>query len=156
MQVGKNPESMFTINRNPSENDLRKFGRAMLIGFGGIALLLWYITARKNSVFIFVWTGTGRQFASLGFVLLGAGLFALSKVSPSLTKTVYVAWMTVTVPIGIVMSTVMLTLLFILILPLFAVVVRLGDPLRKKLGGATYWEDYRPHPPTLERMRRPF
>jgi hypothetical protein len=41
-------------------------------------------------------------------------------------------------------------------LPLFSLIVRFGDPLRKKLGGATYWEPYRPHEPTLERMRRPF
>jgi len=132
------------------------FGRAMLVGFGAIALLLWYVTARKSNVSYFVWIGIGGQFASVGFVLLGMGLFALSRVSQPLTKLVYVGWMSVTVPTGIVMSTVMLTLLFVLILPLFAVVVRFGDPLRKKLGGATYWEDYRAHEPTLERMRRPF
>ncbi|MEK7710827.1 MAG: hypothetical protein AAB341_02930, partial [Planctomycetota bacterium] len=64
--------------------------------------------------------------------------------------------MTATAPVGIVMSTILLTMLFMLILPVFSLIVRMGDPLRKKLGGATYWEDYKAHEPTLERMRRPF
>ena len=147
---------MFTVNRNPTEVDLRKFGRAMLIGFSVIALVLWCVAARKNGISYFDWIGTGAQFTSVAFALFGVVLFALSLVSRSVTKTVYVVWITVTVPIGIAMSTVMLTLMFVLILPLFAAIVRLGDPLRKKLGGSTYWEDYRAHEPTLERMRRPF
>ena len=64
--------------------------------------------------------------------------------------------MRTTVPVGTVMSTVLLTAVFVVVLPLFSIVVRLGDPLRKKLGGATYWEDYKPYEHTLDRMRRLF
>jgi hypothetical protein len=68
----------------------------------------------------------------------------------------YVTWMRASTPIGLAMSTVLLSVLFLFMLPLFSLVVRLGDPLRKKLGETTYWEDYKPHEATLERMRRLF
>lgn len=147
---------MFRVNRNPSESDLRKFGRAMLFGFGVIGVILWVVGARRSGVSVWVWTGTGAQIAAIVLGLLGVALFALSRASRSITKTVYVGWMTATAPIGIVMSTILLTLLFVLILPVFSLIVRMADPLRRKLGGATYWEDYKAHEPTLERMRRPF
>lgn len=128
----------------------------MLIGFGAIGVLLWIAGARRAGASVSAWTGSGAQIAAIVFGLLGAGLFALSRASRSITKTVYVGWMTVTIPVGIVMSTILLTVLFVLILPVFSLIVRRGDPLRKKLGGSTYWEDYKSHEPTLERMRRPF
>jgi len=128
----------------------------MLIGFGVIGVLLWVAGTRRTGASVLVWTGASAQIAAVLFAFLGAALFALSLASPAMTRTVYIAWMTVTVPIGIAMSTVLLTVMFVLVLPVFAMIVRLGDPLRRKLGGATYWEDYKPHEPTLERMRRPF
>ena len=145
---------MFTVNRNPSESDLRKFGRAMLIGFGAIAVVLWIGAAWRSGAS--AWTGAGAQVAAIVSASLGAAFFALSRASRSMTKTVYVGWMTATAPVGIVMSTILLTVLFVLILPVFSLIVRMADPLRRKLGGSTYWEDYKPHEPTLERMRRPF
>lgn len=147
---------MFQVNRNPSESDLRKFGRAMLIGFGAIAVVLWIGAAWRSGTSASAWTGAGAQISAIVLTSLGAGLFALSRASLTMTKTVYVGWMATTAPVGIVMSTILLTLLFVLILPMFSLIVRMADPLRKKLGGATYWEDYKMHEPTLERMRRPF
>ena len=147
---------MFRVNRNPSESDLRKFGRAMLIGFGAIAIVLWIGAAWRSDASASVWTGAGGQIVAIVSASLGAGLFALSRASRSITRTVYVGWMTATTPVGIVMSTILLTALFVLILPVFSLIVRMADPLRRKLGGSTYWEDHKPHEPTLERMRRPF
>lgn len=148
---------MFTINKNPSAGDLRKFGWAMLIGFGAIGLILWVIAWRKYEGHgPLGWSAAGTQIVALSAWILGIGLFALSLASPSLTKSVYTAWMTITLPIGIAMSTILLTLLFVFLLPLFSLIVRMGDPLRKRQGGKTYWEDYRPHDHALERMRRLF
>lgn len=149
---------MFTVNKNPTAGDLRKFGWAMLIGFGVIGLLLWlaqWLGAREAGVLH--WLGSGQQITAVCLWALGIVLCAVSLLSPSLAKPVYVAWMSVVVPIGIVVSTIMLSVLFFLFLPLFSLVVRLGDPLRKRLhAGETYWEDYKPHEATLERMKRPF
>ncbi len=148
---------MFTVNKNPSEAELRKFGWAMLTGFGVIGAILWFLAWRKyGESGLLDWTGTGLQMVALCSWVLGIGLFALSLTSAASAKPVYISWMTVTVPIGIVMSTVLLTVLFVLLLPLFSLIVRMGDPLRKKLGGRTYWEEYRPHEHTLDRMRRLF
>ena len=89
--------------------------------------------------------------------LLGLGLGGLSLVRTDLARPIYVGWMTIFVPVGIAMSTVLLTVLFFVLLPLFSVIVRLGDPLRKKLKAeGSYWEDSRKHEPTLERTMRPF
>ena len=148
---------MFTVNRNPSRADLRKFGWAMLFGFGVIGLFLWVMAWRKYGGHgPLGWSGASAQIVALRLGVSGFGLFALSWVSPASAKPVYVGWMRTTVPIGMVMSTILLTVAFTFMLPLFALVVRWGDPLRKKLGGATYWEDYKPHDHTLERMRRLF
>ena len=148
---------MLAVNRNPSPADLRKFGWAMLIGFGAIGLFLWVMAWRKyDGHGPLGWSGAGAQIVALSAWILGIGLLALSLASPALTKPVYTAWMTVTLPIGIAMSTILLTLLFVFLLPLFSLIVRMGDPLRKRQGGMTYWEDYKPHEHTLERMRRLF
>jgi hypothetical protein len=149
---------MFTVNRNPTADDIRKFGYAMLIGFWAVGALLWlgpWLKTRDLSVL--GWSGTGLQFTAIGLQTLGVGLCLLSLAAPGAAKPVYVAWMTVAVAIGVVMSTVLLTALFLCLLPVFSLVVRAGDPLRKRLtAGGSYWEDYRPHEATLERMKRPF
>ena len=55
------------------------------------------------------------------------------------------------------MSTVMLSLVFLVLLPVFALIVRRSDPVRRRLhDGNTYWEDPSPFEPTLDRMRRMF
>jgi len=148
---------MFTVNKSPSVGDLRKFGWAMLIGFGVIGGVLWTAAWRKYGGHgLLGWSGAGAQIVALCLWALGAGLCALSLYSPASARPVYVTWMRATAPIGMVMSTILLTLLFVFLLPLFALVVRWGDPLRKKLGGSTYWEDYKPYHNTLDRMRRLF
>ena len=148
---------MFTVNKNPGVSDLCKFGWAMLIGFSVIGAVLWTAAWRKHGGHgLLGWSGVGAQGVALCLWALGAGLCALSLYSPASAKPVYVTWMRATAPIGMVMSTILLTLVFVLVLPPFALIVRMGDPLRKRLGGDTYWEDYKPHEPTLERMRRLF
>ena len=149
---------MFTVNKNPTRDDLRKFGVAMLIGFSLLATVyycwsfLWSWDLRTLE-----WTGAGRQIAAVSLPALGVFLFLLSRVSLGATKLVYVTWMSIMVPIGIVMSTIMLILLYIVLLPVFSIIVRWNDPLRKKLiADGSYWEDYKPHEATLERMQRPF
>jgi len=147
---------MFTINKNPTNADLRKFGWAMLFGFGVIGVVLWVVACRRYGGGSFGWSGGAGQQVAIGLFVLGAGLCVIGTAAPSLARPVYIVWMRVTVPIGMVMSTVLLTVLFVFVLPLFSLIVRWGDPLRKKLGGTTYWEDYRPYEHTLDRMRRLF
>jgi len=148
---------MFTVNKNPSVSDLRKFGLATVIGFAVLALLLWFAPWLKaRDAAVLAWSVTGPQITAITLLALGLVLCLLSYGAPGAAKHIYVAWMSAAVSVGLAMSTVLLTVLFVFFLPVFSLVVRLNDPLRKKLQGDTYWENYKPHEPTLERMRRPF
>ena len=53
------------------------------------------------------------------------------------------------------MTSVLMTVLFFVLLLPFTL-IKLKDPLRLKLGGATYWEPHKNPPATLERFQRPF
>jgi len=143
---------MFTINKNPSLRELRVFAVGML----GIPLVIFLVLSvwrsrHPGELIPPVWLAAAIGLSVLG---LSSGMIALT--SAKAGRALYIAWMTATLPIGIAMSTLLLTALYFGLLPIFAIIVRRQDPLRKKLGGATYWEDYRPHEPTIERMRRPF
>lgn len=150
---------MFTVNKNPTRDDLRKFGVAMFIGFFFIGAILFFTRFLKSWDVLTLpeWPLTGLEITAVSLQALGFVLFLLSRISLSVTKPIYVFWMSVTIPIGIVMTTIMLTVLFIVLLPVFSIIVRWNDPLRKKLiADGSYWEDYKPHEATLERMQRPF
>jgi len=154
---------LFTVNRNPTADDLLRFGCAMVLGFSLIAALAWCapwlssVWRGAGDTTLLGWRGAGGQMAAIGFVALGVSLWILSMASTGLTKKVYVAWMSVTVPCGVVMGTVMLSLVFLLVLPVFSLIVRWGDPMRKRLfKGGTYWESAKPFEASLERMRRLF
>ena len=150
--------AVFAVNKNPTTKDLHAFGKAMLLGFGILGVLLWTVTyfrARPES--FLAWTGSNAQLVAVCFWGLGLVLLGLSYTAPAAAKPVYVIWMTVAAAIGTVMSTILLTVLFFVLTPIFSLIVRRSDPLRKKLrAGGTYWEDYKPHEPTIERLKRPF
>jgi peptidoglycan/LPS O-acetylase OafA/YrhL len=149
---------VFTVNKNPTVDDLRKFGYAMFAGFAFIGALIyvspWFKTRDMS---VLAWPGTWAQWTALCLGLFGVALCGLCLVSPTGAKPVYLAWMTVAVGVGTIVSTILLTVLFVFLLPVFSIIVRIGDPLRKKRKPrGSYWEHYKPHEPTIERMRRPF
>ena len=153
---------MFTVNRDPDNAELKKFGWSMVIGFGVLGAIAWCLPWLKawwlgDPRPALGWSAAGSHTASLVLWGVGAACTAVSFGPRPVARALYVGWMSVVVPVGLVMSTVMLTVLFVLLLPVFSLVVRAGDPLRKKLKpDGSYWEDYKPHEPTLERMQRPF
>ncbi len=143
---------MFTVNKNPSPRDVRWFALGMLAGFPLLAILFYMARARAGGDHVTLFATS----LAIGVFAIGVltGMAALA--APSAGRWLYVAWMTLTLPIGVVMSTLLLSLIYFLFLPVFSWVVRRNDPLRMKTGGSTYWENYKPHEPTIERMRRPF
>ena len=149
---------MFKVNKNPTISDLHGFGWAMLGGFGVIGLILWVVPWLKTwDAANLAWAGTNKQILAIVLWTLGIVLFSVSLATERVARPVYVTWMSAVVPIGIVMSTIMLTLLFVLMLPIFSLIVRMGDPLRRKrTTHESYWEDYTAYEPTLERMKRLF
>jgi hypothetical protein len=144
---------MLTVNKNPTSRDLHWFAAAMLVGFPAVSALL-YLASRARPDDGLDSKGLVVLAASLSLVGVVAGLLTL--ISLRTGRKLYVLWMTVTVPVGVVMSTLLLSVLYFLFLPVFSLIVRRHDPLRKRMGGASYWEDHKTHEPTLDRMRRPF
>ena len=151
-------DSMMTVNKNPSSRDLRKFAVAMLIGFGVLGGVAWCaVWLKSRDAADLDWTSSTNQTLAVVFWGLGVLLCAAGLGPRFLARRVYVFWMSVAMAIGAVVTTILLTILFVVLLPWFSVIVRLGDPLRKKLNASgTYWEEYKPYPATMERLQRPF
>ena len=145
---------MQAVNRNPSSTELHRFGGAMVLGFGIIGAVLWYVGPDPNG---WSWTGIVGQKVAVAAWVLGVALLLISFGPQSLARPVYVTWMSVASCIGTVVTFVLLSVLFLVLLPFFSL-IRLKDPLRMNLlgSGESYWEDHRHHESTLERTIRQF
>ena len=126
----------------------------MLIGFSIFGAVLWYKGPEPDS---FSWHNALPQKVAIALWSFGA-LLAITSVGPrSIAVPVYVAWMKMAMCMGTIMTFVTLSVMFLVLLPVFSL-IRLSDPLRMKLKptGESYWEEYKEHEPTLERTARPF
>lgn len=145
---------MQAVNRNPASKDLHAFGWAMLGGFGVLGVALWYGGHDPHG---WSWVAAAAQKTAFGLWCLGGLLFMVSFSPGRGARPVYVAWMSAALFMGAIVTVVLLSVLFVVLLPAFAL-VRFADPLRMKLLAPeeTYWENHKHHESTLERMARPF
>jgi hypothetical protein len=123
---------MIPINRHPSARDLRGFARLWFPLFVGAigALLRWRF--EQPMAANVVWT--------IG-AIAGVAVLASTRVA----RAVFVTLVTVTYPIGLVVSTVALGVLFYLVLTPVGLVMRWSgrDPLRLRTrGAATEWQPF--------------
>ena len=151
---------MQVVNRNPTASELRTFGRVMLGGFAALGFVLWFTGLEREPWWRplagWGWTGAESQAVAVVLWLVGAASAGTCATSPRLGRLLYIAWMTMAMYVGMASSTLLLTILFFVVLPVFAL-IRLKDPLRLKFKPAgSYWEDHQPHEPTVKRMMRPF
>jgi hypothetical protein len=123
---------MLPINRNPSARDLRGFARIwfplFVIAIGSV--LRWRF---------------GFAGAATAVWIAGAALEVGVLASPRVARAVFVALLTITYPIGLVVSTVALAILFYLLFtPLGWCMRRAGrDPLRLAARAeASHWQRY--------------
>jgi hypothetical protein len=112
---------MLPINRHPSARELRSFGRLWFPLF--VALLggvLWWRVAWPQAALV-VWA-------------LGAGTAVAVLASPTVARAVFVGLLIVTYPIGLVVSTLALGVLFFLVFTPLGWGMRLAgrDPLRRQ------------------------
>ena len=111
-----------------SEKQLRYFGYL----FCGILAIVGFFFIRSH--------GTASL---LHFIIAGLVLFGITTFSPKLLKFFYVVWMSVSLVIGMVVSTVLLTVLFIIGIYLTSLVAKACGKkfleLKKKKGATTYW-----------------
>jgi hypothetical protein len=109
------------------ERDLRKFG--LLVG-GVLAVLGLLFLIRHKARYPY-------------FLIPGVGLMVLGVVVPRWLKSIYIAWMSAAVVLGLVMATVILTVFFFLVMTPLGLIARLfgKDFLRLKpeKQAATYW-----------------
>ncbi len=147
---------MLPFRRNLSPGEVRNFGLITLGGFVVLGALLWLKGLGWSFADALSWQGSGSQKASVVLWAIGAAFAIICTASYALGLRLYIGWMTMAVYLGTVVSTVMLSLMFLILLPIFSL-VRLKDPLRLKLKpSGTYWEEHRPDEPTLDRMSRMF
>ena len=151
---------MRAVNKNPDLDELRSFGWVMLCGLAVLGIVLWYASIKVPGGWWpqggWVWKGGAKQTVAVMFWTLGPLLWVISRIAPTLARRVYVVWMTGATYMGTVTTFVLLSLLFLIALPVFSL-IRFTDPLRLRLlKSGSYWEKPKPHEATLERMARPF
>ena len=107
--------------------DLRKFGLMVGAVFVAIAIVLWF-RHRPNYPFLFG---------------IGAALIAVGAIWPRALKYIYIAWMALAFTLGFLMSNLILTLFFFLVVTPIGLLARLigKDFLGRKLDrkATTYW-----------------
>lgn len=123
---------MLKLDLNPPQSQLRQFGIIALFGFPIVGAVL------SNLIF-------GDWQHTLFWVLLAVGVITLvlSRVNASLIKPIYVGLMVIALPIGLVISFVLMGLIYYGMVTPLGLVFRLfgRDPLNKKPDPAakSYW-----------------
>lgn len=119
---------MKKLKLNPTKRDLRMFGLVLIIGFGLIGALLYY---------------KGKANIAIGLWSIAGAIALLAFVWPSGARPFYVAWMTLGLIMGFVMSRVVMTLIFYGVITPVALFFRVSgrDSLKlKKTQAGSYWE----------------
>ena len=136
---------MIPINRNPSSRTLRQFSAAWIVFIG---LAGWMVLHQTGTMWVAVvlWSAS---------VLIGTmGLARPQWIRPVYLGLSYAAW-----PIGIVVSTTVLAVIYYFILTPTGVIMRLlgRDPLQRRADPTvkTYWAPHR-GPDDAERYFRQF
>jgi hypothetical protein len=138
--------SMIEINWNPTRKDLRIFGIGAFVASMIISAVLYFLK------------GIELQWIS---ILIAAGfvIFLSSVISAKVTRMIYVGLSLVTLPIGWVLSFIMLAVFYYLIVTPIGLVFRLTgrDPLNRKFdsNAKSYWKK-RKSPDTLDRYFHQF
>lgn len=70
-------------------------------------------------------------------------------------KKIWAGWKKFAQVLGKIQTTILLTLIYFLIIPFFSL-LRLKDPLCKRLEGLSYWQAFKKRPNTLEEFQKMF
>jgi MFS family permease len=145
---------LLDVNFHPDRKTLFQFGFVALAAFGLLGgLLSW-----KRSL---LGIELGGAAEGLAFALWGVGGLSalLSLVAPRLNRFLYVGLIVVTIPIGFVLSYVLMGLIFYAVITPVGLLFRLigRDPLERKfdLEAPTYWVDHK-EPDSIERYFRQY
>jgi hypothetical protein len=141
-----NPMSLIEINRHPEPKELRNFGLIALIASIGLSLLLYIL---KGLLFRWILVIIG-----IGFII-----FLCSRISVRITRVIFLGLMLATMPVGWLVSFILLAIFYYLILAPIGLIFRLTgrDMLQRKYDAKanSYWLK-RSQPDTAERYFHQF
>ena len=135
---------------NPGPGQLRTFSIVAAVFAGIVGLLIWHNSPDA---------GAALSMTSLPVIerLVGGAILLLGLVAPPAVKPVYIVLMAVSLPIGMVLSWVVLGVMYYLVFTPVGWAMRIGgyDPMHRKLDRAatTYWHTM-PPPATADRYFR--
>jgi hypothetical protein len=125
---------LLTIDRHPTEQQLRRFGVLLAIFvplFGG----LW-------------WWRTGRLAAGEAIWAVGGVLAAIYLAAPRARRMIYLGWMYAAFPIGWTVSHLLMGVVYYLIITPIGVIMRASgrDPLSRRFDRTvqSYWTPHAP------------
>ena len=136
---------LFQVDRNPDERTLRQFGFIALCAFGILAACAYY----ERGLFAFgLYDARARLAVTTALAALGLGSACASIFYPRANRYTYVGLATLTHPIGVVFSYVILAVLFFGIIAPTGFLLRLAgkDPLQRafRRDQPSYWTPARP------------
>lgn len=127
--------SLVEIDWNPKSKQLQSFGKIALVASAVISLLLYLLK------------GVAIQWVLIIFAF-GFIIFIISMISLKLTKMIYLGMILVTLPIGWVVSFILLSAFYFLLLAPLGLIFRLigRDPLCRKFdpNAKSYWLSRQP------------
>jgi len=131
--------SLIDMNFKPDRATLRQFGWISLVAFGALGALTWF-----KHRFLF-WPIEPQTAQTTAYVLWAiaalSALFAI--VAPSALRGLYVALMLIALPIGFVLSHVIMAIIFYGLFTPVGLLMRLfgRDPMCRRLdpNASTYW-----------------
>jgi len=126
--------ALIDINWNPDRNELRKFGETSMAMLILIALVFYWLDRLTA-----VW--------SLYLCAAGLGIFILSRISTKMIKPFYLVLYALALPIGFVLTNILMAVFYFVILTPIGLIFRLirRDPLQRKFDSQTktYWAPHR-------------
>ena len=131
--------AMIEIDWKPSERHLRGFGTACVVAFGALgAWVMW-----RHSIFGMSLGPDASQRVALALWGVALVCGVLRWAAPTWLRPLYVGLMAASLPIGLVMSHVVVGIVFFGVVTPIALLFRLTgrDPMQRKLDreASTYW-----------------
>lgn len=121
--------SILRIHRDPTRRELSVFGLVWLVFFGAVAAL--------------VWSRGGASLVAMGIGAAAAVVPLVGMVCPRFLRIVYLGMAYAALPIGLVVSCLLLAVVYYLVLTPTGLLMRtLGhDPMGRRFdrGAASYW-----------------
>lgn len=146
--------AFFEINWKPSTKELRKFAFATAAILAGLAA--WVFWRHHLLGMDFTAESAGR----VGIIMwsIAATCFTLGIVLPRVIKPLYLALTAVGLPIGLVVSYIILAVMYFAIFMPIGLIFRLigRDALHRRFDpqARTYWSNYLGHPPAKRYFRQ--